>query len=93
MPQPLRPGPVLLTGGAGYIGSHTFVALHAAGFEPVILDNFANSQPAVLDRLERITGSQPLLERHGRVAPDVACASREEDSCRFVRTLSHRAPI
>lgn len=54
---------VLLTGGAGYIGSHTFVALRAAGFEPVILDNFANSQPAVLDRLARITGSQPLLER------------------------------
>jgi UDP-glucose 4-epimerase len=54
---------VLLTGGAGYLGSHTFVALRAAGFEPVILDNFANSQPAVLDRLERITGAQALLER------------------------------
>ena len=51
---------ILLTGGAGYIGSHTFVALRAAGFEPVILDNFANSHPAVLERLERITG-QPVL--------------------------------
>jgi UDP-glucose 4-epimerase len=53
---------ILLTGGAGYIGSHTFVALREAGFEPVILDNFANSHPAVLDRLERITGQRPLLE-------------------------------
>ena len=54
---------ILLTGGAGYIGSHTFVALRAAGFEPVILDNFANSHPAVLERLERITGQPVLLER------------------------------
>jgi UDP-glucose 4-epimerase len=63
MPQSLRTGPVLLTGGAGYIGSHTFVALHEAGFEPIILDNFANSHPVVLDRLEQITGRKPVLER------------------------------
>lgn len=50
---------ILLTGGAGYIGSHTFVALCGAGFRPVILDNFANSHPAVLERLERITGRRP----------------------------------
>lgn len=54
---------ILLTGGAGYIGSHTYVALREAGFEPVILDNFGNSHPAVLDRLERITGQRPVLER------------------------------
>jgi UDP-glucose 4-epimerase len=42
-----------LTGGAGYIGSHTFIALREAGFEPVILDNFANSHPAVLERWAR----------------------------------------
>jgi UDP-glucose 4-epimerase len=63
MSQPPRPGPVLLTGGAGYIGSHTFIALHEAGFDPVILDNFANSHPVVLERLERITGRKPSLER------------------------------
>jgi UDP-glucose 4-epimerase len=57
------PQTILLTGGAGYIGSHTFVALLEAGFEPVILDNFSNSHPAVLDRLERITGHRPLLEQ------------------------------
>ena len=45
---------VLLTGGAGYIGSHTAVALAEAGYDPVILDNFSNSQTTVLDRLQKI---------------------------------------
>ncbi|PIE08286.1 MAG: UDP-glucose 4-epimerase GalE [Rhodobacterales bacterium] len=47
---------ILLTGGAGYIGSHTFVELTAAGYDIVILDNFSNARPDVLDRLETITG-------------------------------------
>lgn len=54
---------ILLTGGAGYIGSHTAVALVEAGFEPVVLDNFANSHPLVLERLANITGQQIPLER------------------------------
>ena len=54
---------VLLTGGAGYIGSHTAVALEEAGFMPVLLDNFSNSQPAVLDRLEKIIGRRLMCER------------------------------
>jgi UDP-glucose 4-epimerase len=53
---------ILLTGGAGYIGSHTFVALVQAGYKPVILDNFSNSDAAVLERLERLTGQQPICE-------------------------------
>src|SRR6478752_3405194 len=63
MTQEQLPLPILLTGGAGYIGSHTVVALQEAGFRPVILDNFANSHPAVLDRLERILGTRPVLEQ------------------------------
>ena len=63
MSQPSHPVRILLTGGAGYIGSHTFVALHEAGFEPVVLDNFSNSHPGVLQRLERITGRKPLVEQ------------------------------
>lgn len=54
---------VLLTGGAGYIGSHTFVALVDAGYSPVILDDFSNSHPAVLDRLQHLTGKHVLCER------------------------------
>jgi UDP-glucose 4-epimerase len=54
---------ILLTGGAGYIGSHTFVALRQAGYLPVILDNFSNSHPEVVNRLARITGIPPLVER------------------------------
>lgn len=52
---------VLVTGGAGYIGSHTCVALIEAGHEPVILDNFHNSTPEVVDRLDQITGRRPQL--------------------------------
>lgn len=54
---------VLLTGGAGYIGSHTYVALAEAGYQAVILDDFSNSHPAVLDRLEHLTGQRMLCER------------------------------
>src|SRR5438105_8404304 len=54
---------ILLTGGAGYIGSHTHVALVEAGYTPVILDNFANAHPRVLDRLERITGKPVACEK------------------------------
>jgi UDP-glucose 4-epimerase len=58
---------ILLTGGAGFIGSHTYVALVEAGYTPVILDNFANSHPKVLERLQRITG-KPVNCVEGDVA-------------------------
>jgi UDP-glucose 4-epimerase len=47
---------ILLTGGTGYIGSHTAVALIDAGHQVTLLDNFSNSKPTVLDRLRKITG-------------------------------------
>ena len=47
---------VLLTGGAGYIGSHTAVEMIAAGYDIVIADNFCNSDPEVMNRLKTITG-------------------------------------
>lgn len=50
---------VLLTGGAGYVGSHTAVELLNRGYEIVILDNFATSSPIVLDRIFEITGNRP----------------------------------
>ena len=50
---------ILLTGAAGYIGSHTWVALKAAGYEVLGLDNFANSSPRVLERIGRLIGQTP----------------------------------
>ena len=50
---------VLVTGGAGYIGSHTCVELLNAGHDVVIVDNFVNSKPDVLDRIREITGRDP----------------------------------
>lgn len=52
---------ILVTGGAGYIGSHTCVELLTAGRDILVLDNFCNSSPRVLERIERITGKRPAL--------------------------------
>jgi len=50
---------VLVTGGAGYIGSHTVVELLAAGFDVTIVDNLSNSKASVIDRIEAIAGRRP----------------------------------
>ena len=52
---------ILVTGGSGYVGSHSCVALCEAGFHPIIFDNFSNSSPKVLDRLEKITKKKLTL--------------------------------
>lgn len=49
---------ILLPGGAGYIGSHTAVELLKAGKEIIIIDNFSNSKPEVLDKIKQITGKE-----------------------------------
>lgn len=54
---------VLVTGGLGFIGSHTVVELHNAGFEAVIIDNLSNSSISVLDGIEKIIGKKPLFEK------------------------------
>ncbi len=51
---------ILVTGGAGYIGSHTCVELLKNGYDVVVVDNYYNSVPAVLDRVEQITGKKLL---------------------------------
>ncbi|NII10581.1 UDP-glucose 4-epimerase GalE [Oleiagrimonas sp. C23AA] len=54
---------VLVTGGAGYIGSHTCVALTEKGFEPVVFDNFCNASPEAIRRVEGIVGRNiPVIE-------------------------------
>ena len=52
-------GKILVTGGTGYIGSHTVVELLNVGREVVIIDDFSNSKPEVLDAIKKITGKEP----------------------------------
>ena len=66
---------VLVTGGAGYIGSHTCVELMQAGYEVLVLDNFCNSKAESLRRIERITG---------RAVPLVQADVRDQDALRAV---------
>lgn len=54
---------ILLTGGAGYIGSHTCIELTKAGYEVIIADDFSNSDPKVMDRIKEITGKDIPLYR------------------------------
>src|SRR5882672_363363 len=54
---------VLVTGGAGYIGSHTCVELMQAGFEVIVLDNLCNSHAAALERVARVAGRRADFEK------------------------------
>lgn len=54
---------ILVTGGTGYIGSHTVVELLARGFDVLVIDNLVNSKASVIDRIERITGRRPVFHR------------------------------
>ena len=55
----MKKGKILVTGGTGFIGSHTTVELQPAGYEVVIIDNLSNSNIDVLDGIEHITGERP----------------------------------
>jgi len=52
---------ILVTGGLGYIGSHTVVELQNRGYQAIIIDNLANSKADVADRIEKITGTKPIV--------------------------------
>ncbi|MBR6035906.1 MAG: UDP-glucose 4-epimerase GalE [Bacteroidaceae bacterium] len=54
---------ILVTGGTGFIGSHTTVELQQAGYEVVIIDNLSNSNASVIDGIEKITGIRPAFEK------------------------------
>ncbi|MDP2337772.1 MAG: UDP-glucose 4-epimerase GalE [Bacteroidota bacterium] len=61
---------ILVTGGTGYIGSHTAVELQNAGYEVIIVDNLSNSGIEVLDGIEKITGMRPVFEQFDLVERD-----------------------
>lgn len=54
---------ILVTGGTGFIGSHTTVELQAAGYDVVIIDNLSNSNADVIDGIEKISGTRPAFEQ------------------------------
>ena len=75
---------VLVTGGAGYIGAHTLVAMLAAGQRPLVLDNFSNGSPEAVRRVERLCGVRiPLVEgdirQPGQVQDVLAQAAADGD--------------
>jgi UDP-glucose 4-epimerase len=61
---------ILVTGGTGYIGSHTVVALQQKGFEVAIIDNLSNSHAGVVDRISQITGRRPDFHEFDLVDSD-----------------------
>ncbi len=65
---------ILVTGGTGYIGSHTVVELHNAGYEVIIVDNLSNSSIDVLENIEKIIGIRPAFEQF-----DLSNASLTDD--------------
>lgn len=74
---------VLVTGGAGFIGSHTVVALMEAGHEPVVVDNLVNAQPSVISRVGEITGTAPEFHQRDIRDTDALAAIISEgfDAC------------
>lgn len=53
---------ILVTGGTGYIGSHTVVELQNSGYEVIIIDNLSNSSADVVDNIEKVSGTRPIFE-------------------------------
>ncbi len=64
---------ILVTGGTGFIGSHTVVALSEAGFRPILVDDFSNSQASVLDGLANILGEKPTFYKENCNDYDAMC--------------------
>lgn len=83
---------VLLTGGAGYIASHTAICLLEAGFEVLALDNFCNSQAEAVRRVERISGkSLPLIEGDIRDAALLRQVFSQHDICAVIHFAGLKA--
>ncbi|WP_353292085.1 UDP-glucose 4-epimerase GalE [Synechococcus sp. M16CYN] len=83
---------VLITGGAGFIGSHTALVLLEQGYELVILDNFDNSNPKALDRVKDLAGSKALELVEGDVR-DPTAVNRAFDNCGSVEGVIHFAGL
>jgi UDP-glucose 4-epimerase len=82
---------ILVTGGTGYIGSHTVVELIESGFEPLIVDDLSNSQLSVLDGIHKITGKKPIFEQF-----DICDLARLKEFCKKfpdIKAIIHFAAL
>lgn len=83
---------ILVTGGAGYIGSHTCVELLNAGFDVTIFDNFCNSHPEAAVRMKRITGKKPeMIQGDVRDRPALVAALRESKASAVIHFAGLKA--
>ena len=83
---------ILVTGGAGYIGSHTCVELLQAGFAVTVFDNFSNSHPEALARVQRITGKPvPLVRGDCRDRAALVNALRESNATAVIHFAGLKA--
>lgn len=83
---------ILVTGGLGYIGSHTVVELQKEGFEVVIIDDLSNSEGFVLDRIEQISGVKPTFyEFDLKDATKVSSFFRENTIDGIIHFAAHKA--
>jgi UDP-glucose 4-epimerase len=83
---------ILVTGGAGYIGSHTCVALLEAGHEVTVVDNFCNSQPEAIARVEQITGKKVhVMQGDIRSRPSLVMALRQSGASAVVHFAGLKA--
>jgi UDP-glucose 4-epimerase len=83
---------ILVTGGAGFIGSHTVVSLVEAGFEPVIVDNFSNSERSALDGLRAILGRDvPFYQADCNDAAAMDSIFQKEQLAGVIHFAAHKA--
>ena len=83
---------ILVTGGAGYIGSHTCVELLHAGHEVTVIDNFCNSQPEAIARVEQITGKKVrVMQGDIRSRPSMVMALRQSGASAVVHFAGLKA--
>ena len=81
---------VLLTGGAGFIGSHTLVELLNDGYDAVVMDNYSNSSPKALERVEELTGKK--VKSYTADISDREALEKifsENDICCFIIEVTH----
>lgn len=87
-----NPPKILVTGGAGFIGSHTVVSLAEAGFEPVIVDDFSNSKRSVLDGLRTILGHDvPFYQADCNDAAEMQAIFQQEQLAGVIHFAAHKA--